>query len=218
MGEEYLGAAHGVVGVVYTLLHVPHVTSSARDLADLNRTVDWILAQMFPSGNLPCVAGDRDDELVHFCHGAPGVIPMLLKAWKELRRQDCLEAALRAGDVIWQRGLLRKGPGICHGVAGNGYAFLSLFRATGDPKHLHRALQFGVFLFSKRAQKGSRTPDAPYSLFEGIAGSVCFLLDLEDPPRSAFPLFELPDGAPPAASSAPSSSAAGGVGLRRGEL
>ena len=47
---------------------------------------------------------------------------------------DCTE-------VIWKRGLLKKGYGICHGVAGNGYAFLVAYKMTGDPKYLHRAFQ-----------------------------------------------------------------------------
>jgi hypothetical protein len=35
------------------------------------------------------------------------------------------------------------------------------------------------------------TPDAPWSLFEGLAGAVCFFDDLTAPERSAFPVFEL---------------------------
>jgi hypothetical protein len=36
----------------------------------------------------------------------------------------------RAAEVTWRRGLLAKGPGLCHGVAGNGYALLSVYRCT----------------------------------------------------------------------------------------
>jgi hypothetical protein len=32
--------------------------------------------------------------------------------------------------VVWQQGLLKKGPGLCHGVAGNAYALLRLWKAT----------------------------------------------------------------------------------------
>jgi lantibiotic modifying enzyme len=41
-----------------------------------------------------------------------------------------LEAAVACGDVVWQRGLLKKGCGICHGVAGNAYVFFQLYQAT----------------------------------------------------------------------------------------
>jgi lantibiotic modifying enzyme len=52
-----------------------------------------------------------------------------------------MERALSAGDVVWERGLLRKGYGVCHGTAGNGYVFLTLYRITNDPKWLHRAIK-----------------------------------------------------------------------------
>ena len=35
-----------------------------------------------------------------------------------------------AGELVWKYGLLKKGPGICHGIAGNGYTFLSLRRGS----------------------------------------------------------------------------------------
>lgn len=41
-----------------------------------------------------------------------------------------LETAIQCGEVVWERGLLRKGYSICHGVAGNGYAFMPLFQQT----------------------------------------------------------------------------------------
>lgn len=44
--------------------------------------------------------------------------------------ENYLQTALQCGEVIWSRGLLKKGYGICHGVAGNAYAFLSLFQQT----------------------------------------------------------------------------------------
>lgn len=46
---------------------------------------------------------------------------------------------MECSDVIWQRGLLRKGYGICHGTSGNGYSFLSLYHLTQDKKYLYRA-------------------------------------------------------------------------------
>lgn len=41
-----------------------------------------------------------------------------------------LPAALRAGELVWQQGLLFKGPGLCHGVSGNAYALLRLYKTT----------------------------------------------------------------------------------------
>ena len=37
-----------------------------------------------------------------------------------------------AGEAIWRAGPLAKGSNLCHGTAGTGYAFLKLYRRTGD--------------------------------------------------------------------------------------
>ena len=55
------------------------------------------------------------------------------------KEEKYLKDAVECSDVIWQRGLLRKGYGICHGTAGNGYSFLSLYHITQDKKYLYRA-------------------------------------------------------------------------------
>jgi hypothetical protein len=39
-----------------------------------------------------------------------------------------LELALGGGELTWRAGPLRKGAGLCHGTAGNGFAFLRLHR------------------------------------------------------------------------------------------
>lgn len=58
---------------------------------------------------------------------------------KVFKEEKYLKEAVECGEVIWQRGLLRKGYGICHGTAGNGYAFLSLYKLTQEKKYLYRA-------------------------------------------------------------------------------
>ena len=92
---------------------------------------------------------------------------------------------------MWQKGLLLKGPGICHGVAGCGYVFLLLYRLTSDERHLHRALQFAEFMFSEQFLSAARIPDMPYSLYEGLAGTACFLVDLLQPKQAEFPFFDI---------------------------
>ena len=108
--------------------------------------------------------------------------------WKD---EKYLAACVRCGDVTWEKGLLRKGPGICHGVAVSGYVFLLLYRLTGENKYLHRAGKFAEFMQSSEFQNGARQPDAPFSLYEGLAGTACFLVDLLQPQRAEFPLFDI---------------------------
>lgn len=61
---------------------------------------------------------------------------MTLQVFKEERY---LCDAQQCADVIWQYGLLKKGYGLCHGAAGNAYAFLALYNLTQDLKYLYRA-------------------------------------------------------------------------------
>lgn len=102
-----------------------------------------------------------------------------------------LEAAGRSGEAVWGQGLLKKGPGTCHGVSGSAYALLRLYRTIHNPMWLHRALEFGKFMQSLEFEGGARTPDHPRSLFEGWAAACCLWADLLQPDTAGFPLFEL---------------------------
>ena len=130
--KVYIGAAHGLAGILTLLLQArDHLTPA--EMKELIRpSVDYVLNLQMDSGNFPSSKGNDRDRLVHFCHGAPGVVHLLLSAHQVWGPEDgkYLSAALRAGEVVWQRGLLRKGPGLCHGVAGNGYALLHLYQVS----------------------------------------------------------------------------------------
>ena len=73
---------------------------------------------------------------------------LLARAWLVWREEAHMAALTRAATCVWRKGLLRKGPGLCHGVAGSGYVFLLMHRLTGDLSYLHRAIKFAEFLFS----------------------------------------------------------------------
>ena len=51
----------------------------------------------------------------------------------------------RSAENVWQRGLLKKGLGLCHGISGNGYAFLSAYRATQNVTFYQQAQAFGLY-------------------------------------------------------------------------
>ncbi|XP_052452662.1 lanC-like protein 2 isoform X1 [Carassius gibelio] len=188
--KQYVGAAHGLAGIYYTLLQ-PSAKVSEETLNELLRpSVDYVRHKKFRSGNYPSSLSNETDRLVHWCHGAPGVIHMLIMAHRVFREEKYLRDAAECGEVIWQRGLLRKGYGLCHGTAGNGYAFLSLYHATQDKKYLYRACKFAEWCLDYGTH-GCRIPDRPYSLFEGMAGAIHYLSDVLQPDGSRFPAFEL---------------------------
>ncbi|KDR23212.1 lanC-like protein 2 [Zootermopsis nevadensis] len=189
-GKYYLGAAHGISGILYMLLQAKDYMSES-DLNNLVRpTIDYLQGLCFPSGNFPSSLGNNTDRLVQWCHGAPGIVFLFAQAYKVFGDDQYLQTALKCGDVVWRRGMLSKGYSICHGVAGNGYTFLVLYHLTGDLKHLHRACKFAEWCMSYGKQQ-YHTPDRPLSLFEGISGVIHFLVDVQEPKLANFPAFTL---------------------------
>jgi lantibiotic modifying enzyme len=221
-GKRYLGAAHGVSGILVTLLrHADRLTS--KQMATIQQTIRMLLLKpntddssssshkkksissddanslaRCESGNWKSSLEMQRDVLVQWCHGAPGFIPLLVKAKHAFASDTAftllLEEALdEAALVTAQRGVLRKGLGLCHGVSGNAYALLIAHQETGNPEYLETVLQFASVI--KRwtvnlewRQANFSTPDHPFSLFEGIAGAVAFMAELEsDLPVQGFP-------------------------------
>ncbi|XP_042216662.1 lanC-like protein 2 [Homarus americanus] len=188
--KHYLGAAHGIAGIMFMLLQVKeHLT--LEELTELIQpTVDYLCNLQFPSGNMPSSTSNPSDKLVHWCHGAPGSLFLFAKAYQIFGDTSYLEYAKKCGECIWERGLLKKGYGLCHGSAGNGYAMLYLYQVTGDAVYLYRAAQFGNWC-QDYGTHGCLTPDRPLSLFEGLAGNIHFLVDLINPDEAKFPAFVL---------------------------
>ncbi|XP_041101171.1 lanC-like protein 2 isoform X3 [Polyodon spathula] len=188
--KQYVGAAHGLAGI-YCMLMQPSAKVNQDVLTELVKpSIDYVRHKKFRSGNYPSSLSNEMDRLVHWCHGAPGVIHMLIQAYKVFKEEKYLKDAVECSEVIWQRGLLRKGYGICHGTAGNGYAFLSMYSLTQEKKYLYRACKFAEWCLDYGTH-GCRIPDRPYSLFEGMAGAIHYLSDLLNPETSHFPAFEL---------------------------
>ncbi|KOC63195.1 LanC-like protein 2 [Habropoda laboriosa] len=155
---------------------------------DIKPALEFLQHLRYPSGNFPSSIGSTTDKLVHWCHGAPGMTMLFCLAHKVYQDENYLKTAVQCGEVIWSRGLLRKGNGICHGVAGNAYTFLCLFQETKDLKYLHRASKFAQWCISSHEQ---RIPDSPFSLFEGLGGTIYFLVDILHPLSAKFPAYTL---------------------------
>ncbi|KAJ4975997.1 hypothetical protein NE237_001103 [Protea cynaroides] len=115
-----------------------HIKLKPDELVDVEGTLRYMVKNRYPSGNYPSSEGSESDHLVQWCHGAPGVTLTLAKAAEVFEgevREEFLRAAADGGEVVWNRGLLKQ-VGICHGVSGNAYTFLVLYRLTGTgPKH-----------------------------------------------------------------------------------
>ncbi len=125
-GKEYLGAAHGYVGII-TQIVLSRSQNRSSGLEDLLGT---LLDMQCPSGNFPSSVrssySDHDDRLVQFCHGGPGFVISLnsIAASFPTDLQEKIGAVAEKARIdIWNRGLLTKPPCLCHGVVGNALAF-----------------------------------------------------------------------------------------------
>ncbi|XP_010245303.1 PREDICTED: lanC-like protein GCL2 [Nelumbo nucifera] len=190
-GKKYWGAAHGLAGIMHVLMGME---LKPDEQEDVKGTLRYMIKNRFSSGNYPSSEGSDNDRLVHWCHGAPGVTLTLVKAAEVFGGDEFLKAAEAAGEVIWKRGLLKR-VGICHGISGNAYTFLSLYRQTGNVEYLYRARAFACFLLDRANRLISEGKmhggDRPYSLFEGIGGMAYLFLDMIEPAEARFPAYEL---------------------------
>jgi hypothetical protein len=163
---RYLGPAHGYAGNMRALANrgrAPKPANLESYVLRENGLVNWMSR-----------VGARPDEIrVQWCHGAPGMVATLGD------RLD-LELAVGGGELTWHAGPLAKGPGLCHGTAGNAYAFLVLHRRTGDELWLDRARAFAMHAIGQVENEQAKLGRGRYSLFTGDLGVALFLRHLLD--------------------------------------
>jgi lanthionine synthetase-like protein len=163
---RYLGPAHGYAGNMRALANRGDVPA----LADLS---PYVLREDGLANWLPREESRPDEIRVQWCHGAPGMVATLGDLLD-------LELAVAGGELTWRAGPLAKGPSLCHGTAGNGYAFLVLHRRTGDELWLDRARAFALHAIGQVERERAAVGRGRYSLFTGDIGVALFLRHLID--------------------------------------
>ncbi len=153
--RQILGPAHGFAGNVHALRGF---LSDDELRARLEPPLRRHVLQDGELANWPPALGDSKIR-TQWCHGAPGIVATI----GDLMPRDLL---LAGAELTWQTGPLVKGPGLCHGTAGNGYALLKTYAVTGDEVWLERARRFAVHALE---QVQSR-----YTLFTGDIGAALF--------------------------------------------
>lgn len=174
-----LGPAHGLTGATLTLLQG---ADGPREL--LLRETAAVLARtaIVEDGlaNWPYLDGPGAGELrVQWCTGAPGIVVSAADYLDE-------DLLLAGAELAWRAGPPgpEKGAGICHGTAGNGYAFLKAFARTGDERWLGRARRFAMHALGQVRRRGH----GRYSLWTGDVGVALYAADCLDG-RSAYPVL-----------------------------
>ncbi|HUA71139.1 MAG TPA: LanC-like protein [Solirubrobacteraceae bacterium] len=167
--QDNLGPVHGFAGNVHALRgFVGEDILRARVARLLNRTairedglVNW------PPRDRP--PGEQTAKIrVQWCHGAPGIVSTLGDLMPP-------ELAIGGGELIWHAGPLRKGAGLCHGTAGNGFAFLRLYDLTRDPMWLERARRFAMHAIEQVDRERAALGRGRYTLFTGDVGVALYL-------------------------------------------
>jgi hypothetical protein len=185
-GQVYtsLTPPHGVTGNVQALLPL----LDDRRAAELKSKNAEVLARSahrenglanWPPRPRPDLPGPDGQIRLQWCAGAPGIV---------IAAADYLdEELLLAGtELTWQAGPHgdEKGPNICHGTAGNGYAFLKTFQRTGDELWLERARRFAMHALEQVERMTSR-----HSLFTGGIGVAIYAADCIDA-RTQYPITD----------------------------
>ncbi len=179
MQTRYLGGGHGFAGSAFAVFRGARILPVDQVQRFARRAVDTLQATArredglanWPA-NVPTPDYKADPKkLVQDCHGAPGFICRLPN--HALPELDPL--LIEAGELVWTAGPLAKGAGLCHGTAGNGYAFLKLFKRTGDHRWLERARSFAMHAIEQCAVHAVRYGQRRYSLWTGDLGVAMFV-------------------------------------------
>jgi hypothetical protein len=175
--KEFIGPAHGLVGVVAALARRPELLSPGRLGPRTTRALSATAVRQGEHANWPPtshgpleVAGGS--IRTQWCHGAPGIVASVAG----LPRDDELDSLLLAGgELTWAAGPLRKGANLCHGTAGNGFALLKLFTRTADESWLQRARRFGMHSVAQVATFHRRYGRGRHTLWTGDLGTALYL-------------------------------------------
>jgi hypothetical protein len=176
--RQLIGPAHGFAGCVLALsrdgddeFHRRAAEATRRYAVEEDGLANWP-----PLSSMEGLRGGRDNTIrVQWCHGAPGVVASLAAIAPD---DDEHERLLRAGgELTWRAGPLAKGANLCHGTAGNGYAFLALFARTKDELWLERARAFAMHAVAQVAHARAELGRGRYTLWTGDPGTALYLAD-----------------------------------------
>jgi Lanthionine synthetase C-like protein len=191
----HIGAGHGFAGNIAPVL-------VGRALLPPEQFESWRAVAIATTMATAMVAGDvanwpqsidghrpgRTAPLVQWCHGAPGIVISLGELCDgSMPEFDAL--LLRGGELTWRAGPLRKGAGLCHGTAGNGFALLRLYAQTGDECWLDRARAFAMHALAQVEAAYRERGERRHSLWTGDIGVALYLraCQTRDP---RFPSFQ----------------------------
>jgi hypothetical protein len=170
-----LGPAHGFAGNVYALARGQLLDQERRSELE-QRAVGVATKYAQREDGLaqwpPALESEKPIK-TQWCHGAPGIVTSL--ATLAPNDEQLTELLVAGGELTWRAGPLAKGPSLCHGTAGNGYAFLKLFERTGDELWVARARAFAMHAAGQVERARGTYGRGRYTLWTGDLGTALYL-------------------------------------------
>jgi len=195
--RHYYGACHGLVGNANILLQGVDLLPDGYTEMIMERTISTLTISAKKYDNLAnwplCTKPNIDKLLVQWCHGAAGIVTAMART-PSVDSQDSrqLDQLLEdTAELVWQAGPLVKGSNICHGTSGNGYAFLYLYRRTGNVLWLERARKFAIHAIEQCHKARLHYGQGRFSLWTGDAGLAIYLYHTLYPEKAAIPGLDL---------------------------
>ena len=175
--SSYLDGVHGFVATASSLIR-------GRKLLDATEWADWQHCIANTIRRTARVEGALANwpaylhppaalMLMQFCHGAPGFVVCL----GDFLGDELDDLLVAGGEAVWAAGPLTKGSNLCHGTGGNGYAFLKLYRRTGEARWLDRARSFAMHGIAQTEADAQQHGQLRYSLWTGDPGFAIYLWD-----------------------------------------
>jgi len=174
--HKLTGAGHGFAGNAFALLEGRDLLEDARAGEVMLRVATALrelaveqdgLAQWFPYAGV-----ETERRPLQWCHGSPGIVTSLAALAPDGETDRLLAAG---GELVWRAGPLVKGPGLCHGTAGNAYAFLALHARSGHERWLERAQAFAMDAAADVGRRRAASGRGRYTLFTGDLGVALLL-------------------------------------------
>lgn len=195
--RHYYGACHGITGNANILLQGADLSPDICSDVVMQRTISTLNSAAIKQDNLVnwilCTKPNIDKLLVQWCHGAAGIVTAMARTPRSdsALSEQLDELLKKTGELVWQAGPLLKGANICHGTAGNGYAFLYLYQRTGESIWLDRARKFAVHAVEQCQKDRLRYAQGRYTLWTGDAGLAIYLHHCLRPDQAAIPGLDL---------------------------
>jgi len=197
MPRHYYGACHGVTGNANILLRGADLLPEAWQYIVIERTLTTLSISAKTQENTMnwpiCTKPNIERLLVQWCHGAAGIVTAMARTPKSYsEKSQSLELLLKeTAELVWQAGPLIKGASICHGTAGNGYAFLYYYQRSGAKIWLDRARRFAMHAIEQSQAARISYGQGRYTLWTGDAGLAIYLHHCIFPEEASLPGLDL---------------------------